>query len=62
MPLPMFEALQITTNRSIYEALRMVTSLQFHKENGEACPADFNDGRDGLVDTAQGIAGYLATH
>jgi peroxiredoxin (alkyl hydroperoxide reductase subunit C) len=47
---------------SIGEALRMVTSLQFHEENGEACPADFNDGRDGLVDTAQGIAGYLATH
>jgi peroxiredoxin (alkyl hydroperoxide reductase subunit C) len=47
---------------SIGEALRMVTSLQFHEENGEACPADFNEGRDGLVDTAQGIAGYLATH
>jgi peroxiredoxin (alkyl hydroperoxide reductase subunit C) len=48
--------------RSIDEALRMVTSLQFHEENGEVCPADFNEGRDGLVDTAQGIAGYLATH
>lgn len=48
--------------RSIDEALRMVTSLQFHEENGEVCPADFNEGKDGLVDTAQGIAGYLATH
>ena len=48
--------------RSIDEALRMVTSLQFHEENGEVCPADFNEGKDGLVDTAEGIAGYLATH
>ena len=48
--------------RSIDEALRMVTALQFHEENGEVCPADFNEGKDGLVDTAEGIAGYLATH
>jgi len=48
--------------RSIDEALRMVTALQFHEENGEVCPADFNTGKDGLKDNAEGIAGYLATH
>jgi peroxiredoxin 2/4 len=48
--------------RSIDEALRMVDALQYFEENGEVCPADWNRGKDGLKDTAEGIASYLATH
>ncbi|MDX5320987.1 MAG: peroxiredoxin [Bacteroidota bacterium] len=48
--------------RSIDEALRMIDALQYFEEKGEVCPADWSKGKDGLVDTAEGIASYLSTH
>lgn len=48
--------------RSVDETLRMVDALQYFEENGEVCPADWNKGKDGLKDTAEGIASYLSTH
>jgi peroxiredoxin (alkyl hydroperoxide reductase subunit C) len=48
--------------RSVDEALRMIDALQFFEEKGEVCPADWNRGKDGLKDTAEGIASYLSTH
>lgn len=48
--------------RSIDEALRMIDALQYFEEKGEVCPADWEKGKDGLVDTAEGIASYLSTH
>ncbi len=48
--------------RSVDETLRMIDALQFFEEKGEVCPADWNKGKDGLKDTAQGIASYLASH
>ncbi len=48
--------------RSVDEALRMVDALQFVEENGEACPANWNQGAEGLKATHEGVAEYLATH
>jgi peroxiredoxin (alkyl hydroperoxide reductase subunit C) len=48
--------------RSIDEALRMIDALQFYETNGEVCPADWAKGKDGLRDTAEGVASYLASH
>ena len=48
--------------RSVDEALRMVTALQFHEENGEVCPADWQEGNDGLSENAGSIASYLSSH
>lgn len=48
--------------RSVDEALRMVDALQFFEENGEVCPADWKKGADGLKDTHEGVAKYLAAH
>ncbi len=48
--------------RSVNEALRMVDALQFFEENGEVCPADWHKGADGLKDTHEGVAKYLAAH
>lgn len=48
--------------RSVDEALRMIDALQYFEEKGEVCPADWSKGKDGLVDTAEGIASYLSTH
>lgn len=48
--------------RSIDEAIRMIDALQYYEEKGEVCPADWEKGKDGLVDTAEGVASYLSTH
>ena len=48
--------------RSVDEALRMIDALQFFEEKGEVCPADWEKGKDGLKDNAEGIANYLSTH
>jgi peroxiredoxin (alkyl hydroperoxide reductase subunit C) len=48
--------------RSVDESLLMIDALQFFEEKGEVCPADWNRGKDGLKDTAEGIASYLSTH
>lgn len=48
--------------RSIDEALRMIDALQFFEEKGEVCPANWEKGKDGMKDTAEGVASYLSTH
>ena len=48
--------------RNVDEALRMVDALQFFEENGEVCPANWTKGSDGLKDTHEGVAAYLASH
>ncbi|HXH19325.1 MAG TPA: peroxiredoxin [Chitinophagales bacterium] len=46
--------------RNIDEALRMVKALQFNEENGEVCPANWDEGKEGLVASHSGIAEYLS--
>ena len=48
--------------RSISETLRMVDALQFFEENGEVCPADWQQGDDAMVADADGVASYLSKH
>ncbi len=48
--------------RSVDEAMRMVDALQFFEERGEVCPANWQAGKDGLKDTHEGVASYLASH
>lgn len=48
--------------RNVDEALRMVDALQFFEENGEVCPANWSKGSEGLKDTHEGVAEYLAAH
>ncbi len=48
--------------RNINEVLRMVEALQFHEENGEVCPANWEEGKEGMKENAESVAGYLATH
>jgi peroxiredoxin (alkyl hydroperoxide reductase subunit C) len=45
--------------RNVDEALRMVDALQFNEENGEACPANWNVDREGLIATHEGVAEYF---
>jgi peroxiredoxin (alkyl hydroperoxide reductase subunit C) len=48
--------------RNVDEMLRMVDALNFHNENGEVCPAGWNKGDEGMKDTPEGVAEYLANN
>ncbi|GIV32583.1 MAG: peroxidase [Chitinophagales bacterium] len=48
--------------RSVEEALRMVKALQFVETKGEVCPANWEEGKQGLKPTHEGVAAYLAEH
>ncbi len=48
--------------RNVNEALRIVDALLFHEEKGEVCPANWENGKAGLVDTHQGVAEYMSAN
>ncbi len=48
--------------RSVDEALRMLSALQFSEEHGEVCPANWKEGEEAMKPTAEGVADYLAKH
>ncbi|WP_020532127.1 peroxiredoxin [Flexithrix dorotheae] len=46
--------------RSIEEALRMVDVLQHHEKHGEVCPANWEEGKEAMNATKEGVADYLS--
>ncbi len=48
--------------RNVDEALRIVDALRFTEEKGEVCPANWSAGKEGLKDTHEGVASYLAAN
>ena len=48
--------------RNIDEALRMVDALQFFEKHGDVCPANWQEGKEAMKPTAEGVADYLAKH
>jgi len=46
--------------RSVDEALRLLSALQFTEKHGQVCPANWQEGKDGLEATAKGVAEYLS--
>jgi peroxiredoxin (alkyl hydroperoxide reductase subunit C) len=48
--------------RNVDEAMRMVDALQFFEDKGEVCPANWKQGAEGMRDTHDGVAEYLAAH
>ena len=48
--------------RNIDEALRMVEALQFHEKNGEVCPANWQEGSDGMKPDPDGSIPYFKKH
>ena len=47
--------------RSVDEALRMLDALLFFEKNGEVCPANWQQGKKGMIATTQGLQEYVAT-
>ena len=48
--------------RNIDEALRMVDALQYFEEKGEVCPANWEEGKEAMQATKEGVSNYLARH
>ncbi len=46
--------------RNVDEAIRMVDALQHFEEHGEVCPANWNQGKEAMTATADGVAEYLS--
>jgi peroxiredoxin (alkyl hydroperoxide reductase subunit C) len=48
--------------RSVPEALRVLTALQYTEEHGEVCPANWQEGEEAMKPSSEGVAEYLAKH
>lgn len=48
--------------RNVDETLRMIDALNFHNENGEVCPANWQKGDDAMTATQEGVSDYLASN
>ena len=48
--------------RNIDEAIRMLEALQFFEQHGEVCPANWEEGKEAMKPTPEGVAEYLAKH
>lgn len=48
--------------RNIDEMIRLVDALQYVEKHGEVCPANWEDGKDAMQATKEGVAEYLSTH
>ncbi len=48
--------------RNVDETLRMVDALHHNEKYGEVCPANWNEGKDAMEATREGVADYLASH
>ena len=46
--------------RNIDEMIRMVDALAFHSENGEVCPAGWEEGKKGMDASPAGVAKFLS--
>ncbi|GGA74093.1 peroxidase [Neiella marina] len=46
--------------RNVDEMLRMVDALNFHEKNGEVCPAQWEEGKEGMDASPEGVAKYLS--
>jgi peroxiredoxin (alkyl hydroperoxide reductase subunit C) len=46
--------------RSVAEAVRMLDALRFHEERGQVCPANWQEGEEGMTPTTEGVVDYLS--
>jgi len=48
--------------RNVEEVLRVLDAMEFHKANGEVCPANWKKGDKAMVPTQEGLREYAAAH
>jgi peroxiredoxin (alkyl hydroperoxide reductase subunit C) len=48
--------------RNIDEMLRMIDALNHHQKDGEVCPAGWQEGKDAMAESPEGVSKYLSDH
>ena len=48
--------------RNVGEALRLLDALRFHELRGDVCPANWNEGDEGIEESHDGIVDYLSQY
>lgn len=48
--------------RNIDEMLRIVDAWQYVQKHGEVCPANWEEGKEAMSATREGVASYLSSH
>ncbi len=48
--------------RDVEETLRIIDAIDFHRENGDVCPAGWHKGKESMTPSAEGVADYLASN
>jgi peroxiredoxin (alkyl hydroperoxide reductase subunit C) len=48
--------------RNVDEVIRIIDALDFHKENGDVCPAGWTKEKESMTPTAEGVADYLTSN
>jgi peroxiredoxin (alkyl hydroperoxide reductase subunit C) len=48
--------------RNIDEMIRLVDALQYVEKHGEVCPANWEEGKEAMQATKEGVASYLSSH
>ena len=46
--------------RNMDDVVRVLDALQFFEKHGQVCPAGWNKGDEGMVNTPEGVADYLS--
>ena len=48
--------------RNVAEAIRMLDALRFHEEKGDVCPANWNEGDEGMDASPDGVVDFLSKY
>ena len=48
--------------RNVDEALRTLDALRFHDEHGDVCPANWEEGKEAMKPTTEGVVDYLSKY
>lgn len=48
--------------RNVNECLRVLDALRFHELRGDVCPANWNEGDEGIKESQDGIVDYLSKY
>jgi len=48
--------------RNVNEFLRLIDAFTHVQENGEVCPANWEEGKDAMAENRDGVADYLSNH
>ena len=51
---------EMSIGRNVDDFLRMIDAKVFNEEKGDVCPANWSDGKEGMIATRDGVAEYLS--